>query len=366
MIMNLSEQMLSKRVRFYEFEGFRLDVAKREINTPKESFPINEKTSEVLQLLLQNAGSVVRKSEFFTKIWDSDEIDETNITQHIYRIRKILGKRDVDTEFIETIPKLGYKFASAVVEVFDEVENGNSREFDRARTKVNAVLPIGSLRESDFEPSSNNEVADSPELGHALSTSQTAGASPIEPRIVTLKVPSKNVTRVFTFAGVTIALVIAAIITFAALELRSTFDDRLSITVLPFRQIGEHQDDKLQLGIADSIITRIGDDEKLTITPTNVIIPFSSAKLSTDHASVFEIGKTLKTDIIIVGTVQRDGDIVRVNMQFFHEKDKHQICTAGFDEAFSNVFGLQDIIAKKAAEKLLEEIAKHEEFAKRY
>jgi len=100
--------------RIYEFGPFRLDVRNRRLYHGDEQIPMRPKTYEILQLLVVRAGVLVEKEQMLETIWPNQIVEETNLTQHIYRLRKILGDSQKSPEYILTIPGKGYLFNQKV------------------------------------------------------------------------------------------------------------------------------------------------------------------------------------------------------------------------------------------------------------
>ena len=96
--------------RFYEFANFRIDVAKHRLLKDGEPLPVTPKAVEILLLLAQNSGRIVEKDELMAAIWPDTVVEESNLTQTVYVLRKILGQDASGEKFIQTIPKRGYRF----------------------------------------------------------------------------------------------------------------------------------------------------------------------------------------------------------------------------------------------------------------
>jgi len=75
---------------------------------------LKPKVFETLLVLVQNAGRVLTKDELITKIWDGDAVEEGNLSQYVYVLRKTFGESPQDHRFILTLPGHGYKFVPAV------------------------------------------------------------------------------------------------------------------------------------------------------------------------------------------------------------------------------------------------------------
>ena len=100
---------LPKRV--YEFGPFRLDAAERLLLRSGEAIALSPKVFDTLVVLVDHAGHIVEKRELIGRLWPDTFVDEGNLTRNIPLLRKALGEA-----YIETVPKLGYRFTANVTE----------------------------------------------------------------------------------------------------------------------------------------------------------------------------------------------------------------------------------------------------------
>lgn len=114
--------MMSKRVaRFYVFGPFRLDLEQKLLAQEGQSVPLPPKVFETLLLLLEQNGRIVGKEEMMKVLWPDRYVEEGNLTQNIFLLRKLLGEGQTKEQYIETIPKRGYRFIQSVEEIFEEI-----------------------------------------------------------------------------------------------------------------------------------------------------------------------------------------------------------------------------------------------------
>src|ERR1700736_5274301 len=99
---------------FYKFGSFRLDARERLLVCDGQSVPLASKTFETLLLLVENAGHLVTKDMLMKQLWPDAFVEEANLTKHISMLRKALGGTVNAQDYIETIPKHGYRFVAAV------------------------------------------------------------------------------------------------------------------------------------------------------------------------------------------------------------------------------------------------------------
>ncbi|MEO7325915.1 MAG: tetratricopeptide repeat protein [Dokdonella sp.] len=98
----------------YRFGEFELDPDERRLLARGEPVTLTPKVFDTLMLLVERAGHAVSKDELMRVLWPRGFVDESNLTKHIWLIRKALDEGEHDTRWIETIPKLGYRFVAAV------------------------------------------------------------------------------------------------------------------------------------------------------------------------------------------------------------------------------------------------------------
>lgn len=104
--------MTRENRRFFEFGPFRIDTLNRQLWRDGEPVPLKAKAVDTLLLLIDRRGDVVEKDELMRELWPDSFVEEANLTQNIYNLRKALG----DGVYIETIPRRGYRFAAQVME----------------------------------------------------------------------------------------------------------------------------------------------------------------------------------------------------------------------------------------------------------
>jgi len=111
--------------RVYRFAGRELIPAERRLRVAGQPVSLTPKVFDTLVLLVQHAGHVVSKDELMAALWPRGFVHESNLTKHIWLLRRALGDGEGESRFIETVPKLGYRFI-APVEVVDDDAGGAS------------------------------------------------------------------------------------------------------------------------------------------------------------------------------------------------------------------------------------------------
>src|SRR5262245_27088193 len=106
---------MQKQTRqLYEFGPFRLDADERLLMRDGRMTPLPPKVFDTLLVLVENSGRVVSKDELMQSLWPDTFVEESNLTQNISQLRRALGDGAGDAQYIETIPKRGYRFVAGV------------------------------------------------------------------------------------------------------------------------------------------------------------------------------------------------------------------------------------------------------------
>jgi eukaryotic-like serine/threonine-protein kinase len=98
----------------YEFIEFRLDVQNRNLRRGQNLVPLTPKAFEVLLVLVQKSGQVIAKDELMNAAWPDSFVEESNLTQTVFMLRKALGETR-DQTYILTVPGTGYRFIAPVI-----------------------------------------------------------------------------------------------------------------------------------------------------------------------------------------------------------------------------------------------------------
>ncbi len=124
---------------WHEFEGLRLDAGKRMLWRGATPLSLPPKALELLVILVENAGKLVRKDELMNRLWPDTAVEEGSLTQAIFQLRRTLGERPRDHRFIVTVPGQGYRF---VASVSHNEKNTSSGSVAPAENQTIAVLPF--------------------------------------------------------------------------------------------------------------------------------------------------------------------------------------------------------------------------------
>ena len=307
--------MNRRALHYYEFGPFRLNATEHLLQRGDELVPLTPKVIDTLLLLVQNTGHVVEKNVLMQELWPDSFVEESSLTQNISLLRRALSEGNGSPSYIETIPKRGYRFVADVREVAEPTS-------------------------SPDEPPSNQPLA-----GEALSPS---------PEVLDHPKGDKN-PKLYLTALLCCAIGLAVAGLYWVRRDRGRTDNFIpkSIAVLPFQTIGSHPENEvLGLGMADALILKLSKLDQLTVLPTSSVFKFN-----TRNKDVVGIGKDIGVEGVLDGTVQRDGDWVRVTAQLIRLSDGKTVWTAKLDERYKSLFTLQDSISEQLAVSLRPQVA---------
>src|SRR5262245_17560344 len=112
--------MRPKTKQTYEFGPFRVDTANHLLLRDGQVVPLKPKVFDTLVVLVDSRGRLLEKDELMKALWPDSCVEGSNLTQTVYMLRKALGEGPDEHNYIETIPKRGYRFVGAVRESVGE------------------------------------------------------------------------------------------------------------------------------------------------------------------------------------------------------------------------------------------------------
>jgi len=145
--------MSQSSTKLYEFGAFRLDAVERVLWRGEEMIVLPPKVFDTLWMLVKEEGRVVSKSELMEAIWANAFVEEGNLSQNIYTLRRALGVDEHGRQFIETVPRRGYRFA-VPVRLLDEASNNWANDSPAIMPSQAAPLPPSAAAEKEIRPRS--------------------------------------------------------------------------------------------------------------------------------------------------------------------------------------------------------------------
>ena len=284
----------------YEFGRFRLKVAERVLLREGEIVPLTPKVFDILLTLVEHRGQVVSKEDLMRRVWPSTFVEEGNLTQNISLLRKALGESPGGVQFIETVPRRGYRFVADITESGEAFDSG---------PLISAEIPVQ------------------------------------KPAAVTVH-PARRRTPAFIVAA---ALVVAGIIGLMYFTSKAGNTAAIqSIAVLPFVDEsadpdGEYINDK----IAESLINSLSKLPQLRVVPRSVVAAYKGKEIDPR-----KIGAELNVRAVVTGRMRRHGDIISIQADLIDLQNVAQLWGQHYDHKVSDVLLVQDDISRDIFENL--------------
>ena len=109
--------MAAEDTPVYQFGSFRLEVRERRLLYDRRAIPLTTKVFDTLSVLLERPGRLFTKDELMQRIWPDAIVEENNLSHNISVLRRVLAEQPGGERFIETVPRVGYRFAGDVTQL---------------------------------------------------------------------------------------------------------------------------------------------------------------------------------------------------------------------------------------------------------
>ena len=301
----------------YEFGRFHFDPADHLLLSAGDPVSLTPKAFEILFVLVQNGNRLTTKEALMTKVWPDSFVEEANLTVNISALRKVLGETPDGQQYIETVPKKGYRFVAPVTEVQDESSPIPSQPvFSRSDT---AVPPIAAQRE--VLPASK------------LTLSRKNAQEEFWPRY-----------GIFAFTFFLIALFgMNYFVARGGSARTQAAEHPRRLAVLPFQNLRENpNDDFLGFSLANAVITKLGYVSELAVRPS-----YAVQKYKTQTIDIPKVAKDLNVDTLLTGTFLREGDDLRITSQLIDVKTQNLLWKGAFDLKYEKLLTVQDSVAQQ-------------------
>jgi TolB-like protein/DNA-binding winged helix-turn-helix (wHTH) protein/Tfp pilus assembly protein PilF len=279
----------------YEFGPYRLDPTERKLLHNNQIVELPPKAFDTLVLMVRNSGHLMEKDELIRTLWPDSFVEEGSLSNSIFLLRKALGE---DPQYIETVPKRGYRFVGAVRCLPDEVR--------------------GHREVAQFQAS--------------------------RPAIVAAAVEALPLWRSRAVGG------IAALVLFALLVAGWYYRSAglsggaiHSVAVLPFENAnGDPTAEYLGDGIVESLINSLAQLPNLKIISRDSAFHYRGKE--TDAQTV---GQVLGVQAVFKGRVVQHGDTLTISAELIDAHDNSHIWGQQYSRKASDIFALQEEIAKE-------------------
>jgi DNA-binding winged helix-turn-helix (wHTH) protein/TolB-like protein len=348
--------MVLKLRHFYEFGPFRLEPDERLLTSGDQALALIPKYFDLLVFLVQNSGRLLTKDQIMQTIWSGSFVEEANLTVAISAIRKTLAEKESGIQYIETVPKKGYRFTAEVREVeepraptlpksdptISAAKETPGRQGDsRAQGNNGGDAPFSSAK--DPSPISATETQLGESATFPESTESSAGIS----------WPYRDASRYKRIAALVLMLIMLAVLVGVALHLRraahgpSSIQPR-SLAILPLQNLKRDADsDFLGFSLADAVITKLDYVSALSVRPSTAV-----QKYRNEAIDIQKVGAALNVDTILTGSFLRDRDDLRITYQLIEVKTSKILGRGTIDLKYDNLLRVQDSVAQQIVQKL--------------
>jgi TolB-like protein/DNA-binding winged helix-turn-helix (wHTH) protein/predicted Zn-dependent protease len=297
------------------FKTFCLDTANHLLWRNGDRVPITPKAFDVLAYLVGHAGRVVTQDEILEAVWSETYVNPEVLRKYILEIRKVLGDRPGNPEFVETLPKRGYRF----------------------------VAPV-----TDEGMVESPEVPTSPPIEeHVPEERVEPTRAPAEPE----SSRGKHMLWKLVFGLVLVVAAAAAIVG----RLRAVRNARnvpstnnTSIAVLPFADMSPAKDQEyFSDGLSEQLINDLAK-----VSGLKVVGRSSSFQFRGKNENLRDVERKLGVANVLEGSVWREGNHVRITAELIKADDGFQLWSQTYDRQINDIFAVQDEIAMATTEAL--------------
>ncbi|HJQ70137.1 MAG TPA: winged helix-turn-helix domain-containing protein [Blastocatellia bacterium] len=307
--------MSEQATQLYEFGPYQLDTDRRVLLRGGEVVPLTPKTLDTLILLVEKSGRVIAKEELLEKVWPGVVVEEANLAVNISTIRKALGERPGGGQYIETVPRRGYRFIARV----------NQLQPARATTAaVTAAEP--SFQPADAEAAEADEVSrPEPEVRSHLGL-----------------IAGYNKKAAIVIAAA-LAIAVALVFIILTRSRAPSSSEPRRIAILYFRNLSQNPEtDFLSFSLADAVVTRLGYVSSLIVRPSSY-----GGRYKDQTPDLKRVAADLDVDTLLVGSYQKEGDDLRITAQLIDIPTEKMLWGDTIDLKYENLLTVQDRLAEQ-------------------
>jgi TolB-like protein/DNA-binding winged helix-turn-helix (wHTH) protein/Flp pilus assembly protein TadD len=310
--------------RFYEFGPFRLDPNRHRLFRGDEVVALSPKAIQTLILLVENRGKLLERETLMDALWPRVIVEDANLTVAVSQLRKALNQNGDNTQFIETIPRVGYRFVADICEVIKEPGPLIPEErkclqpmTDRAEANETIIAP------PEFQPKIS------------LLTEQR---SPL------------RMQRRFIVALALCLIIAVGAIAYRFVRSSSSAPANIdSVAVLPLKNLtGDPTAEYFSDGITESIISELSKVPELKVISRTSVFIFKGKEIDPTEA-----GRRLGVSSIVEGSLLKSKDRIRIQLRLVAAADGHIIWSGdSYERAAADIFEVQDEISCTVAQQL--------------
>jgi TolB-like protein/DNA-binding winged helix-turn-helix (wHTH) protein len=317
----------------YRFGEFSLDAQGRVLRRGAEAVPLTRKAFDVLLLLVQNAERTVTKDELIKAIWPGSVVEESNVTQTIFMVRKALDETP-ERRYILTVPSEGYRFLVPVTEApvteAPATEAASGGVGDRLKTEAPIVVPTAT---DDREIQLQAQVRSlrgwkSAALALAAAALVLIGAFVVRPGLRGDGFPAQPWQS----------------------RKGAAEPGRIMLAVLPFQNLtGDAAQEYVSDGLTEEMLTQLGNlnPQRLGVIARTSVMHYKDA-----HTPLDQIGRELHVQYVLEGSVRRESERLRITAQLIQVKDQTHVWARQYDRELKDLLPLEGEVAHEIAEEI--------------
>lgn len=309
--------MTSLANNLYRFGEFSLDPQTRVLTRGEQAVPLTPKAFDVLLLLTQHAGRTVSKDELMKAVWRDSFVEDSNLTQTIFMVRKALDET-ADRRYILNVQGQGYRLLIPVTEV---ASGGPGPEPELEPKKEASVVPPAA--------STGHEIQ-----SHSQPRSLTGWRLPM--------IVLAAVALILT-AGLSIWL-------WRSGKRTAEQHGRIMLAVLPFQNLtGDAAQEYVSDGLTEEMLTQLGNlnPQRLGVIARTSVMHYKDA-----HAPLDQIGRELNVQYVLEGSVRREAERLRITAQLIQVKDQTHVWARQYDRELKDLLPLEGEVAHEIAEEI--------------
>ena len=304
------------------FGPYALDLRSGELRKFGTKVKMGEQAFQILRLLLETPGEMVTREDLRTKLWATDTFVDFDhgLNSAVQRLRDCLSDSAGKPQWVETIPRRGYRF-------------------------------IGQVEWSD--ESLPSEIRSRPGNGGVQvesSDSQGQAFVGLEPSDASRTTWGFN-RRIALLAVVVLISLLAVLPIVRRIQGASAAKRALPIKSLAVPPLANFSGDPNQEyfvdGMTDKLITNLAQLSSLRVVSRTSIMQYKN-----NRKPLRQIARELQVDAVVEGSVVRSGDQVRITAQLIDARDDHHLWAQSYDRDLRDILQLQGAVAGDIAEKV--------------
>lgn len=355
----------------YEFGAFRLDPAERVLRRDGERISLAPKAFDTLLILVQHSGHVLSKDQLLKSLWPDSFVEENNLTQQISQVRRALSDGMDGQSYIETVPKLGYRFLPEVRQLGNgdpPTPLGTAGELIVSKRTHMRIVLREEEEEEEIDGSPDSVLVTSPRNEPSLPKQQKA----LIHDATSSEIESKKSVRNWRF--VLLAPLVLLLAAAGYYGLRQSYVTRIpalfgvkggaanparirSLVVLPLKNLsGDAGQDYFVDAMTDALTTDMAQIHDL-----RVISGTSAMHYKDTRKTLPEIARELNVEGAVEGSIYRSGDSLRITAQLVQADGDQHLWARSYERDLRNVLALQNEVAKDIASEIKIKLTPQEE-----